>query len=348
LCYPKAVFLNFLEVSMPSKYTDIGGQAVLEGVMMRSPADEKMAIAVRRESGQIVVESEPVAALSKKHKWMGWPVVRGVVNFVSMLKIGYQTISKSSAMLGLEEEEPSRFEKWLAAKLGKSTEAVVMGAAMVVAMVLAVGLFFLLPAFVAQLLKRFIASAVAVNLVEGAVRMVIFIGYMLAVSVMKEIRRTFMYHGAEHKTIACFEAGEALTPQNARKYPRQHPRCGTAFLLIVMVVSILIFSVFGVNINMWTRLASRLLLLPVVAGVSYELLKWLGHCDNLLARALRAPGMWLQNLTTREPDEGMLEVAICAFNACTNGRYAVHADAEQPEPAREKTAQDADACAQSV
>jgi len=308
---------------MPSKYTDIGGQAVLEGVMMRSPADEKMAIAVRKENGEIVIEEKAVPSAAKKHKWFSWPIIRGVVNFVAMLKMGYETISISASMLGLEEEEPSKFEKWLSEKLGKSTESIVMGTAMVLAMVLAVGLFFMLPAYAAQLIKRWVESSVVLNLLEGAVRLLIFMGYMIAVSAMKEIRRTFMYHGAEHKTIACFEAGEALTPENARKYGRQHPRCGTAFLLIVMFVSILIFSVFGININVWTRLGSRLLLLPVVAGVSYELLKWLGRCDNPLTRILRAPGMWLQNLTTREPDDAMLEVAIAAFNACTNDRYAV-------------------------
>jgi len=312
---------------MPKEYTDIGGQAVLEGVMMRSPADERMSIAVRKEDGSIVIESSPATPLTRKNKFYALPIVRGVVNFVSMLVMGYQTLTTSARLYGLEEEEPSKFEKWLSEKLGKSTETIVMGTAMVLAVILAVGLFIMLPSFVSQLFKKIIENRVVVNLIEGLTRLVIFLLYMIAATSVPDVKRVFMYHGAEHKTIACFEAGEALTPENAKKHTRFHPRCGTSFLLIVMVISILFFSVFGWDANYLTRVFSRLMLMPVVAGISYEVLKYLGKHDNALVRVLRAPGIFLQRLTTKEPDDDMLEVAIAAFNACTYDKYK----AEEPE-----------------
>ena len=319
-----------------AKYTDIGGQSVLEGVMMRSPGDALMTIAVRKEDGQIVTKTQEVKDAAKKNKFYSLPIVRGVVRFVSMLVIGYQTISISAKLYGVEEEEPTKFEKWLAEKLGKSTETLVMAFALAMAVLLAVGLFILLPSIAAQLLKKVIASKLLVNLLEGFVRLAIFLLYMMAISLMKEIKRVFMYHGAEHKTIACFEAGEELTPQNARKYRRQHPRCGTSFLLIVMSISILL-SIFVWDLNLLTRVLSRLLLLPLVAGVSYEALIWLGKHDNLFARIVRAPGMWLQNLTTKEPDDSMLEVAIVAFHGATRGRYErKEAPQAQMEPEEQK------------
>jgi len=312
---------------MPKEYTDIGGQAVLEGVMMRSPADERMSIAVRKEDGSIVIESSPATPLTRKNKFYALPIVRGVVNFVSMLVMGYQTLTTSARLYGLEEEEPSKFEKWLSEKLGKSTETIVMGTAMVLAVILAVGLFIMLPSFVSQMFKKIIENRVVVNLIEGLTRLVIFLLYMIAATSVPDVKRVFMYHGAEHKTIACFEAGEALTPENAKKHTRFHPRCGTSFLLIVMVISILFFSVFGWDANYLTRVFSRLMLMPVVAGISYEVLKYLGKHDNALVRVLRAPGIFLQRLTTKEPDDDMLEVAIAAFNACTYDKYK----AEEPE-----------------
>ena len=321
---------------MPKEYTDIGGQAVLEGVMMRSPADERMSIAVRKEDGSIVIESSPATPLTRKNKFYALPIVRGVVNFVSMLVMGYQTLTTSARLYGLEEEEPSKFEKWLSEKLGKSTETIVMGTAMVLAVILAVGLFIMLPSFVSQLFKKIIENRVVVNLIEGLTRLVIFLLYMIAATSVPDVKRVFMYHGAEHKTIACFEAGEALTPENAKKHTRFHPRCGTSFLLIVMVISLLFFSVFGWDANYLTRVFSRLMLMPVVAGISYEVLKYLGKHDNALVRVLRAPGIFLQRLTTKEPDDDMLEVAIAAFNACTYDKYK----AEEPEKDDDKTETD--------
>ena len=304
--------------------------------MMRSPADERMSIAVRKEDGSIVIESSPATPLTRKNKFYALPIVRGVVNFVSMLAMGYQTLTTSARLYGLEEEEPSKFEKWLSEKLGKSTETIVMGTAMVLAVILAVGLFIMLPSFVSQLFKKIIENRVVVNLIEGLTRLVIFLLYMIAATSVPDVKRVFMYHGAEHKTIACFEAGEALTPENAKKHTRFHPRCGTSFLLIVMVISLLFFSVFGWDANYLTRVFSRLMLMPVVAGISYEVLKYLGKHDNALVRVLRAPGIFLQRLTTKEPDDDMLEVAIAAFNACTYDKYT----AEEPEKDDDKTETD--------
>lgn len=312
-----------------SKYKDIGGQAVMEGVMMQSPANESMAIAVRKPNGRIVVTCEHKEPLSKKHKWMGLPIIRGCVNMVVMLKMGMQTLDKSTQMLGLLEEEPTKFEKWLAEKLGANIDKVVMAVAMVLAVVLSVFLFVFLPSGAATLVGHLTDSRIIINLAAGVARIAILIAYIWAVALMPDIKRTFMYHGAEHKTVYCNEAGEELTPENARKFSRLHPRCGTAFLFLVMFISILIGSVadqliyliFGVEkLGFLLRFGRSLLLLPVVTGVSYEVLKGLAHAgDNIIVRALRWPGLMLQHLTTREPDDAMLEVAIAAMKAAKAG-----------------------------
>ena len=295
----------------------IGGQAVLEGVMMKSPGH--MAIAVRKDDGEIDVHVQPVQSPAARHKWMGWPFIRGVVNFIMSFKMGMATINKSTEMLGLEEEAPSRFEKWLMDKLGDKTEKLVMGFAMVLAVVLSVGLFIVLPSLIATFLKAHIANAVLVNVLEGLARLGIFLIYILAISKMKDIHRVFQYHGAEHKTVHCYEHDKDLTVENVRVFSTLHPRCGTAFLLIIMVLSIFFFSIFGWNLNALTRIVSRLALLPLVAGVSYEVLRLFAFADNAPVRVLRAPGLWLQRLTTREPDDEMIEVAIAAFKAAQTG-----------------------------
>ena len=310
-------------------YKDIGGQAVMEGVMMQSPADETIAIAVRRPSGRIVVTCEHREPLSKKHKWMGWPIIRGCVNMVTMLAMGMQTLDKSTQMLGVLDEEPTKFEKWLAEKLGASIDKVVMAVAMVLAVVLSLGLFVALPTGAATLAGMVFDNRIIINLIAGVVRIAILVGYMWAVALVPDIRRVFMYHGAEHKTVYCNEAGEELTPENARKYSCLHPRCGTAFLFLVMIISILVGSVadqliyllFGIEkMGFVLRFGRSLLILPLITGISYEVLKGLAHAgDNWLVRALRWPGMMLQHLTTREPDDAMLEVAIAAMKAAKAG-----------------------------
>ena len=280
----------------------IGGQAVMEGVMMKAP--DRMAIAVRRPSDhKIETFSEPIVPAAKKNKMLGWPIIRGVVAFISALTGGMTTITRSAEMMGddSQQEEPTKFEKWLSRVTGRSTDDIMMACAVLLAIVLAVGLFFVLPSLAGSGLSLLLPGhTFAVNLLEGLVRIVIFLAYILLVSRMKEIKRVFMYHGAEHKTVYCNENDEDLTVENCRKYPVMHPRCGTAFLLIVMLVSILVTSVasvFGLDGNVFTRILVRLILLPIVAGLSYELLQWTGRNDNWLTRILRWPGMQLQRLT---------------------------------------------------
>lgn len=303
------------------KRVDIGGQAVMEGVMMKAP--RAIAIAVRKPDNEIVVDAEPYHPITEKHPWMGLPIIRGMVNMVTMLSMGMKTLNKSTQMLGVLEEEPSKFEKWLADKLGMGIEKIVMGVAMVMAVALSLFLFVFLPSVAGSFFARFISSKLAVNLLAGVVRIAILIAYIAAMSLIPDIKRVFQYHGAEHKTVYCHEAGLELTPENARQFSTLHPRCGTSFLLLVMVVSILVASVadqilglFGVQqIGFLLRFFRSLLILPIVTGLSYEALRGLAHSDNLLVRALRWPGLMLQHLTTKEPDDGMLEVAIASMQA---------------------------------
>ncbi|MCL2545543.1 MAG: DUF1385 domain-containing protein [Clostridia bacterium] len=301
---------------------DIGGQAVLEGVMMKAP--RAIAIAVRKPSGEIAVKAEPYTPLSDKHKWMGWPFVRGCVNMVAMLKMGMDVLQKATNMLGVLEEEPSKFEKWLAAKLGKGIDKIVMGVAMVLAAGLAVLLFMVLPNAAGALLNRAISSQLLVNLGTGVVRIVILIAYIAAMSLLPDLRRVFAYHGAEHKTVYCHEHKLPLTVENARPFSTLHPRCGTAFLLLVMVIAILlgavsdqlILLISGADrLGFWVRFARGILLLPIVTGLSYEALKGLAHRSGPWVRALRWPGLMMQKLTTREPDDAQIEVAIAAMEA---------------------------------
>ena len=339
------------------QYKDIGGQAVMEGVMMQSPSDESIAIAVRRPNGKIMVTCSHREPLSKKHKWMGLPLIRGCVNMVVMLKMGMETLDKSTQMLGVMDEEPSKFEKWLADKLGASIDKVVMAVAMALAVIMSMFLFVALPSGMATLIGKATDSRLLINLSAGLTRIAILIGYMFAISFVPDIKRVFMYHGAEHKTVYCNEAGLPLTPENARKFSRLHPRCGTAFLFLVMFISILIgavadqilFALFGIEkLTFVGRILRSVLTIPVVTGVSYEVLKGLAHAgDSLIVRILRWPGMMLQYLTTREPDDSMLEVAIASMKAAKVGPnaykreldagvYAYNAKDDEKEDEKEK------------
>lgn len=302
------------------KRVDIGGQAVMEGVMMRSP--ESVAIAVRRPDNSIVIDCKPYDSPVKKHKWMGWPFIRGTVSMATMLTSGMKTLETSTKMLGIMEEEPTKFEKWLSAKLGKGIDKIVMGVAVILAVLLSVGLFVAIPAGVESLLKSAGLNPVWYTLIGGIVKIAILIGYMTFCACVPDVRRTFMYHGAEHKTVYCNEAGQALTPENAQKFSRLHPRCGTAFLLIVFCISILLFLMLNVLVpisNYFLRLGFHLLMLPIVAGVSYEALKGMAHSEAKIVKILRWPGLQMQRLTTREPDAGMLECAIVAMNCALHG-----------------------------
>ncbi len=288
--------------------------------MMRSP--EECALAVRKDTGEIVAKRWKLK--QRPDGFLKWPVVRGCVNLYDMMKEGVRVISDSAKMYDESyEEQPNKVEKYVAKKTGKSEMDVVMVFAVVIALILAVGLFFLLPSFLVGLVSKSINSSFLISLIEGGIRIVIFMGYMVAVSLVKDVKRVFMYHGAEHKTIACYEHGEELVPENVKKHKRLHPRCGTSYLLLVMIISILVYSIVGaafsalgwldINRNVLLRVASRIILLPLIAGISYEVLKGLAKTDNIIARILRWPGMQLQRLTTREPDESMMEVAIIAF-----------------------------------
>ena len=289
----------------------VGGQAVMEGVMMKNPQNGT-ALAVRRSDGTIVTEYYQNKNKHKKGTFPTWPVVRGVYAFVEALIGGMKITTRSAELLGEDMmEEPTRFEKWLSQKLGKSASDMVMTVAVVLAAALAVGLFVILPSLVVSVFR--IESGFAVSLLEGVARLIIFIGYLLAISRIKDIRRVFMYHGAEHKTIACYEAEGEMVPENILKYSRLHPRCGTNYLFLVMMVSILFFACIPVR-SFLPRVLTRLLFIPVVAGLAYEVLKAAAASDGWLARAVRAPGLALQHITTAEPTADMVEVALAAFN----------------------------------
>ncbi len=288
--------------------TSIGGQALIEGVMMRGP--RKTAMAVRKPDGELetrIWDNKPARV------WNRIPLVRGVVNMVSSLVVGYRCLMKSAEISteGLEEEEPSRLEKWLEEKLGDNLMKAVMLVGSVLGVVIAVGLFMFLPAWLVGLGEG-VLPRWAMSLIEGFIKIGVFLAYMALVGLMPDMRRLFQYHGAEHKTIACYEAGEELTPENIRKYPRFHPRCGTSFIVIVLILGILIFSVVTWS-NALVRTVLKLCLLPVVVGIAYELIKLAGRYDNLFTRIISFPGLKIQHLTTREPDDSMIEAAIASM-----------------------------------
>jgi len=303
------------------KKTSIGGQGVLEGVMMRAP--KKSALAVRKENGELTLDEWKN---KERNEWYAKvPIIRGVVNFVDMMVMGYSTITKSAKMFDESlsaEFEPSKFEKKIAEKTGKNAMDVMIVFAAFLGILLAVGLFFILPTLITDLIKGSLENQTLINLIEGGVRIVIMMIYMLAVRLMKDIARVFGYHGAEHKTINCFEKDLPLTVENVRKCSRLHPRCGTSYILIVMVVSVLVYAVTGFSGHGILRVLVKLALLPLIAGISYEFLKFAAKSDNLCFRILRWPGMQLQRLTTLEPDDGMIECAILAFEAALEEKSA--------------------------
>ena len=289
--------------------TMIGGQALIEGVMMRGP--EKTSMAVRLPDGKVDIETWGNISKSKKVKKI--PIVRGVVNFVESMIVGYKTLMKSAEKAGVEDEEPSKFDQWLTDKLGDKIFKVIAAIASVISVAFAIAMFVLLPSFLAKVLSKYISSG-WLALIEGIIKIAIFIGYMFVTSLLKDIRRVYQYHGAEHKTIACYEAGDELIPENIKKYKRFHPRCGTSFIFIVLILSILIFSLpFITWDNIFLRAITKIALVPLLVGISYEFIKLAGRYDNVVTRCLSAPGLWLQRITTKEPDESMMEVAAAAM-----------------------------------
>lgn len=291
--------------------TSIGGQALIEGIMMMGP--KKKAIVVRGPEG-LVTQVEERKFIKDKYPILGWPFIRGVVNFGSSMVNGVKALMFSADYYpeeeGAEPEKPSKIDLWLEEHLEeeKAQQAIIY-VAVFLGVMFSVGLFILLPTLLAGFVSPWIGSGVLRNLVEGAIRITLFLIYMVAVSRMKDMKRVFSYHGAEHKTIACYEAGLPLTVENVRQQTRFHPRCGTSFLFVVMIISILVFSVVRWS-NPFIRMALRLALLPVVVGISYEINRFVGRHDNKFTRAMVAPGLWLQRFTTNEPDDSMIEVGI--------------------------------------
>ena len=285
--------------------TSVGGQALLEGIMMKGPF--KSAMAVRKPNGEIdlsVWDTKQMKGIRKV------PFIRGTFNFVDTLIQGYDCLMKSAEISG-QEEEPDKFELWLNKVFGKAAGAVFGSIITVLAAVLAIGLFFGVPALIAGFVGNYVENNVLLSAIEGVIKIAMFLAYIIGVSRMSDIRRTFMYHGAEHKTIFCYEQGLELTVENVRKQKRFHPRCGTSFLLIVLVISILVSSVITWE-SVLVRVGLKILLLPVTVGISYEIIKFAGRHDNWLTRIISAPGLWFQNFTTQEPDDSMIEVAIAA------------------------------------
>ncbi|HOO23404.1 MAG TPA: peptide chain release factor N(5)-glutamine methyltransferase [Clostridia bacterium] len=308
--------------------SNIGGQAVLEGVMMKGPSS--MATAVRNPEGEIVIESERVTPLKDKPLIYRLPVFRGIISFFASFVTGIKIINRSGEVFGeLDKTEPSRFEKWLAKTFKTDIMNVLVVIAAIMGVVMGIGLFVFIPQLITTAVFKLakweyqsFGMRVAYNLFAGFLRMFIFVGYIALVTMVKEIKRLFMYHGAEHKTIACFEQGLELTVENVRRMPTEHDRCGTTFTFLVMLISILFFAAFPVDllvnqgtvVNFIVRVLSRIVMIPLVAGISYEFFRLFARYDNLFTRIMKKPGMWLQKLTTKEPsDDGMMEVAIAAF-----------------------------------
>ena len=289
------------------KMTSIGGQAVIEGVMMRGP--HKIATAVRKPDGEIIIDEKENKSLGKIAKV---PIIRGVIAFISSMVIGVKSLMFSAKFYDVEDENKKEKKKETKENM---SDWMIYGS-VILAICMSVGLFIVLPNVISNIfVPNKEANPVIYNLVESIVKIAIFLGYLFAVSLMKDIQRTFEYHGAEHKTIFCYENGEELIPENVKKYSRFHQRCGTSFLLFVVIISIIVFSLVGVYENPFINLGLRLLLLPLVAGISYEIIKFAGRSTSKYITWLNAPGKWLQRLTTREPDEKQIEVAIAALKA---------------------------------
>lgn len=299
----------------PIRQNYIGGQAVIEGVMMRG---KKMyAMAVRTPDGTLAVEKKDIDDVFSRYKIFKYPIFRGIASFIQSLIIGTKIIMRSTQLAGLEEEteenaEPSKFEKALQKMFGDKLTDVLIYISVAVSLVFSIGLFFVLPVFIGSLLRPILPGTWALGIAEGLIRIAIFLLYLFLVSRMKEIKRVFQYHGAEHKTINCFEHGEELTVENVKKYTRLHKRCGTSFLLIVMIISMVVFFFIRTD-TIWLRLVSRILLVPFVAGISYEVIRWAGRSDSPVVKIVSAPGLCLQKITTAEPDGSQIEAAIAAM-----------------------------------
>lgn len=292
------------------KYSGIGGQAVIEGIMMMNRED--YAVAVRKPDGEIEIKKDRYESITKKAKILSLPFIRGVFRFADSMIVGMKTLTYSASFFEDDEDsEPGKVEVFFDKVFGEKLESVIMSFVMVLSFVLAIGIFMILPLILANIFKQFITSDHVMAILEGVIRIVIFIAYIKLISRMEDIKRTFMYHGAEHKCINCIEHGHPLTVANVRESSKEHKRCGTSFILIVMVISILFFMVIRID-HIWLRMLSRIILIPVIAGVSYEILQLAGRSNSKFMDLVSRPGMWMQGLTTKEPDDQMIEVAIAA------------------------------------
>ena len=332
--YKKGIFMSKNNEKNSCPFSDrlgkVGGQAVLEGVMMK--AGNRMVTTCRKEDGSLSVTYDDFVSAREKHKILGLPLIRGVVSFVESMIMSFKTLGASADALGLEEEEePSKFEKWLADKLGLKVMDLVMVLSVILGLLFSAVLFIFLPIWVTAginwllgILAGITMPVILTAVLEGLVKMGIFVGYLAAISFMPDIKRTFMYHGAEHKSIACFEAGEELTPENAKKHTRFHPRCGTSFMFFMILLGIfagLIIKSVIPGLETWAYTLIRLLVLPVLMGVGYEFIRFAGKHPSWFTRALSAPGLWMQRITTKEPDESMLEVAITSLKLALRDEY---------------------------
>ena len=296
----------------------IGGQAVIEGVMMKNM--DRYAVSVRKPNGKIETKVEEYVSFAEKHPLFQLPIFRGMVNFLESMVIGMKTLNYSASFYEDEEEQTeSRTEQFLEKILGEKAEKIIMGIVLVFSLAISIGLFMILPYIASEALGKLIQNEYVILLMEGIIRIAIFLGYIVLISQMEDIKRVFMYHGAEHKTINCLEAGVSLTPENVDNFSRLHKRCGTSFIFIVMIISMVFFFFIRVD-TIWLRIVLRLLFLPLVAGVSYEFIRLAGSSDHPLVQIFSKPGLALQRLTTKEPDHSMIEVAIASVEGVFDWR----------------------------
>ncbi len=307
----------------------VGGQAVIEGVMMKS--GDTVALSVRDMDGKINTEISEFVSVRKKNKMLDWPIIRGIVNFVESMILSMKTLNRSADMLGIEEEE-SKFEKWLAEKLGKSVASVFSIIGTILGLVLSVFLFMYLPSLFSDFCDPIITAPIQKSIIEGIVKILIFVSYIALVGLIPDMKRVFQYHGAEHKSIFCHESGLDLTVENVMKQKRFHPRCGTSFLFVMMFIGIFV-SMFYITLPRLPRVLIKILFLPLIVGIGYEFIRFAGKHDNALTRILSAPGLWVQRLTTKEPDEKQVEVAIASLKAALPDIYP----AEQTESSNDNS-----------
>lgn len=306
-----------------TKYGSVGGQALMEGIMMNGP--EGKAMALRLPDGSISVEKKTFTSIKDKNKFFGIPMVRGIVNFVEALIFGYKCLMESAEKTGMdveEEENMSKLDRWISDHFGEKMMKVIGAISMVLGFALAFALFVWMPSFLFDAINKLTGERITMlrTIFEGLLRIIIFVIYMFAVSKMKEIKRVYMYHGAEHKSIFCYESGEEMTVENVRKQSRFHPRCGTSFIFVMIILSILVSSVVALAFPSLTQIRPvwicvKLLIIPIVMGLGYEFIRYAGKHDNLFVKILSAPGLWMQRITTAEPDDSMIEVGIAAINA---------------------------------